>query len=855
MSAVRELFDALCDLPPEAREAALAASPAAPDIVARVRTLLAAELESRTTIAFGHWARHCGEAIAPAMSVAGAQLGAWRLLREIGHGGMGRVYLAERADGHYQQRAAVKLILEWSDPDLAAHFQRERQMLANLQHPQIARLLDGGQTPSGVPYLVMDYIDGVPLGEWCAAWASSLETRLALFASICQVVQYAHRNRVVHCDLKPSNVLVRADGVPVLLDFGIALALEPLGRATADAPSPWPLTPRYASPEQLRGETPGFASDIHALGLILRDMTLAEDDARARPGRRITREIEAIVACACAAEPAQRYASAAALADDVLRIGRHQPLAARAPSWRYVGAKLLRRRWPVFAATALMLAIATGFGWRLVLAERAARREAATADQAVDFLVSVFAASDNNQNPMPRKEPTARDLLDNGAERLRSELLDQPAVRARLLEALGQAYRHMGHNELAAGQLREAADLYQSAGVTDPTSAARSLEALTNTMANGDFPAEVVERTAQESLDLARRVHPAVSQPIANALMVQSLALRRGGHHDAALAAAEASLTINRHQFPGHRLGPAFGNLAIIKTSIGDYESGYADNESAAALSAPDSISQFYRHLTRGGLEERMGRCDESVATLRRAIAIEAGFRDESSAMAIWARTLLGRTLSSCGRHADAKAELDRAVADQIALGEDPKELLLIRTELARNQLLSGDADAALATFRTVAQAREASHGAGDPRTIVARVNVAEALLESGQADASTRETLAAAWHSWQALGQTHVSAALRVRALQARWELEHGDPALAAAWLAEVATWRERLPFRERPDLDVLQARVASALGERQRAFERARAALAAYRALLGDANPATQAAERLVGHLAEPT
>ena len=197
----------------------------------------------------------------------GDRLGAWRLVRRLAKGGMGAVYLAERADGHFEQRAAIKLIRGVPSAEMLVHFTRERQILATLQHPNIARLLDGGATPAGQPYLVMEYVEGEPIDAYCKAHALPLDARLALFEEVCAAVQFAHQRLIVHCDLKPSNVLVRADGTPVLLDFGIAQALDRRrGPSSVEAGY---FTPGYASPEQLRGEAVATATDVYSLGLIL----------------------------------------------------------------------------------------------------------------------------------------------------------------------------------------------------------------------------------------------------------------------------------------------------------------------------------------------------------------------------------------------------------------------------------------------------------------------------------------------------------------------------------------------------------------------------------------------------------
>ena len=220
-SELRRYFDLVCDLPPEVHAEALRKAGATESVVAEVMALLVADAATRT-LARDPVAQLASALLLTTELTAGDAVGAWRLLREIGHGGMGAVYLAERADGHFQQEAAVKLIRGLADAEAMDRFARERQLLASLQHPQIARLLDGGATPGGQPYLVMEYVEGRNLYQWCSEQNIGLDGRLALIASVCRTLQYAHQRLIVHCDLKPSNILVRSDGVPVLLDFGVA---------------------------------------------------------------------------------------------------------------------------------------------------------------------------------------------------------------------------------------------------------------------------------------------------------------------------------------------------------------------------------------------------------------------------------------------------------------------------------------------------------------------------------------------------------------------------------------------------------------------------------------------------------
>ena len=232
MSRLRRLFELACDTPDAEREPVLLAAGATPTERADVLALIEADAATQSR------ARRPLAALAAELDDTelrpGDVLGAWRLLRAIGSGGMGAVFLAERADGHFQQQGAVKLMRGRVDADGAAGFARERQLLAGLQHPQIARLLDGGATPQGHPYLVMEVVDGAPVDRWCRERDSGLDARLVLFASICRTVHFAHQRLIAHCDLKPANILVRDDGVPVLLDFGVARTLAQERTATTD---------------------------------------------------------------------------------------------------------------------------------------------------------------------------------------------------------------------------------------------------------------------------------------------------------------------------------------------------------------------------------------------------------------------------------------------------------------------------------------------------------------------------------------------------------------------------------------------------------------------------------------------
>ncbi len=329
------------------------------------------------------------------------QIGPYTILREIGRGGMGVVYLADRADGEYRKRVAIKLITgARREPNLEQRFRRERQILAQLEHPNIARLLDGGATESGQPYFVMEYIEGPPLIAWCDDHHLDVDARLQLFLFVCDAVSYAHRSLIVHRDLKPGNILVTPTGDPKLLDFGLARVVQSDVDSGSDAEitqaGPTPMTVAYASPEQIRGERQTVASDVYSLGVILYELLTAHRPYRAENASfaeivRITCEreptppsqflpglsgdLETILLKALAKDPHLRYPSVDEFAADLRRHLDGQPIHARPATFAYRAGKFVRRHRIAVPAAALAAALILSFaGLSWFEALRAQRR-------------------------------------------------------------------------------------------------------------------------------------------------------------------------------------------------------------------------------------------------------------------------------------------------------------------------------------------------------------------------------------------------------------------------------------------------------------------------------------------------
>ena len=401
-----------------------------------------------------------------------ARIGPYRIVSAIGQGGMGAVYLAERADGAFDQRVAIKVVRGLLDQDRVRRFRAERRILASLQHPNIARLVDGGTTEDGCPYLVMEYVEGQAIDVYAEQHGLGLDERLALFITVCQAGGHAHRHLIVHRDIKPSNIIVTAEGTPKLLDFGIAKLLDTddpeLSARTMTGM--YMLTPDYAAPEQVRGEAVTTATDVYALGVLLfqlvtsqrphtfRTLTAQEiervvcDTEAPRPSTiraGLHDDLDIVVGTALNKDIQRRYASVEALAEDLGRFLDGRPIHARPATWRYrAGRFVTRHRWEVGVA-ALFVAMLVAFSILVSLQAARLARERDTAQQERDaaeevssFLVSLFELNDPSRS---RGETvTARELLDRGAMQVESGLASQPVAQARLMDTMGRVYRQLG---------------------------------------------------------------------------------------------------------------------------------------------------------------------------------------------------------------------------------------------------------------------------------------------------------------------------------------------------------------------------------------------------------------------------
>lgn len=569
---LRELFERALEIAPASRPAWLDAQ----QLLAPEREVLLRLLQADEGAGFldtsvdEQAARIATDEISPE-GLIGREIGGFRIARFLGHGGMAAVFLGERISTDFRQTVAVKLLRRGLFSQLEQRlFLRERQVLAALEHPNVARLIDGGVTDAGIPYLVMEYVDGAPITVYADQQQLDLRQRVSLFLGVCRAVEAAHRNLIVHRDIKPSNILVTADGQAKLLDFGIAklLAEDGDGGGTVGV-----FTPEYAAPEQVRGGTITTATDVYGLGVLLHELLLGfrpagtptrrpssqidvavtgdggglvRSLAPARLRRLLRGDLDNILLKALTEEPARRYASAATLADDVERYLVRRPVAAHPPSRLYRTRKFVQRHRGSVAVTAIfVLAIIAAFSLTLWQAS-VARHEAQRANSVRHFLIELFDAA---KAKLPRNQrPTPELLVREAAKRARSDPTIDDALRADLLRTLGTVSKSMGDYNQAESLLDDAITLERKLGVSPS-----SPEWLDTLVQKGNV-LQVTNRNAQADRLMASilpQLRREDSDVGVSGLMLYTVTRLYSGHVDEAIAIAqEAAAKTDRYLPP-----------------------------------------------------------------------------------------------------------------------------------------------------------------------------------------------------------------------------------------------------------------------------------------------------------------
>jgi serine/threonine-protein kinase len=791
----------------EARASFLTGECAGDDALrAEVESLLAADRDADRVDALAESWREPWEGDAP--PAEGVRVGPYRLLEILGSGGMGTVWLAERDDDQFRQQVALKVLrAEANTPELRHRFRNERQILARLTHPNIARLHDGGITDDGRPWFAMEHVPGQPLDRFCAERRLAVPERVALLMQACDAVEHAHGKLVVHRDLKPSNILVTADGDVRLLDFGIAKLIEP--ESDPDGPTRTgtrAMTPDYASPEQVRGEPVTTESDVYSLGVVLFEIlterrphsvaglspseaerVICGDDApapstvAAEPARRriLAGDLDTIVAKALQKEPDRRYRSVAELHDDLRRYLEGRPVLARPDTASYRLRKFVRRhRWGVLAVAAMALSLMGGIAGTAWQARRAgvqaavAAGERDRAQQVTRVLVGMFEAADPLQ--AGGDAVSARAVLDRGRRWLDSAAGQDEAVRATLMLTMGKAYGNLAlydeAESLVTGALRERRAL---AGTDEDLAVAEALSelgALHQHLGRHDEARDAL----RQALDVRRRLLGEIAPEVAAAW---------------------------------NNLGSAFHSLSLV---------------------------------------------DSAVVCYRRAAELWERLPPEGNGLA---GTLgdLGTALGHAGEEAAADSLLRRAIA--LHREEPPGDALAAAlNNLALVRAREGDAAGAEPLLRESIAIRERILGEGHPVVATVRNNLAAILERRGKLDEAEPLYRAALAEKRVALGDLHPSVARSLNNLGILVQ-KRGDLDEAGRLLTESLEIRKRVWTADHPEV---------ARGLHNLAFLRAlkedpagaeplyREALAMRRSLLGDdADETRETAANLAGLL----
>lgn len=717
----------------------------------------------------------------------GLRAGPYQLTELIGQGGMGSVYRAVRADDQFRKNVAVKVLQPGTGrDDLIERFERERQILADLEHPNVARLIDGGATSDGRPYVVMEFVEGVPLDEYVAQNKPALRDRVRLFQAICAAVNYAHQNLIIHRDIKPANILVSADGTPKLLDFGIAKLLRDDVDADVTRTALRMMTPQYASPEHVRGEAMTTAADVYSLGVLLYQLLTDEVpyrpttssaielerlicDAEPKPpsqnasgvvlARELRGDLDNIVLRCLRKEPARRYTSTAALSEDLQRYLDGFPVEARPDSWGYRTSKFVRRNRYALAgaAAALFVVVAlVAFYTRQLQAERdRARVQAATAERVSDFLVTMF--EEANPDETPGDQVTARQLLDSGAERIRDELAGEEAVQARLLQTMGRAYYALGLFEQAKPIYEDALSMRRTVYGETSQEAAQALSDLASNFSSlGEF--ETAERLHQESLAVNREVNGPEHLEVATALHnLGHTRFERGEYAEAVRLLREGVEMRKRLKSePHYSLAQGLGTLGQALEFLGDHEEAEDYLRQALAMNRevlpPEhpSISQTMHNLAIP--LQAQGEFAESEALLREALDLSIRYQGGDHPDISAGYVALAMQFIQRDRFADAEEVFRQALdhdrrtqpADHWSVGYD----LL---GLARAIHSGGDAARAEPHYRAALANYTNAFQAGHPRLGKAKSTYAEALLDLGR----PREAYPLAKQGWEAISES----------------------------------------------------------------------------------------------------
>jgi eukaryotic-like serine/threonine-protein kinase len=903
---VRSLFDEVVALPADAREAHLRTLNTDIAIMTEVLALCAVDDRERHT----HFSTPLNVMIAGITAPKpklGDTLGVWKLIAEVGLGGMGQVFRAARSDGQFEQEAAIKLLHGIPSAKALEYLARERQILATLTHPNIARLYDGGTTPSGQPYLVMEYVEGTAIDTYAGEKKLSINDILTLMLDVCDALTFAHQRLVVHCDIKPSNILVTANQRPMLLDFGIARLLDgqvsqqTLADATAHNKSSQvtlaqAFTPRYASPEQLKGETLTTATDVYSLGKMLAELTKI---AANQTG--IDKELRAIITKATETDTLKRYATASALAADIVRYRQRLPLQAMPLTPIYRTQKFTQRNWPwLTAACVFVLTIAAATtniinernraqsaelaalierdATALARAEALRERDRATAAelnaltdrdrakasetlavseknratqaeassrQTSEFLVSVFDSS--NPNAESGDIPASK-LITAAEARLEKEMVGQPQTQASLYSAMGRVQSNMGRPNEARKNYRLAIAMERKQN--RPLELARVLTL--------EFQNDVLKldnsnmlSLAREALALREQYAPADSIEVAQSLAYAGYALRAtSGDLKQAEQLITRALAIYEKRDANslgmaeaqHIAGQVYGVLGQRERAIAAYRRSIAIKQIKLGDGHPDVMLSL-QYLA--GDLNRTRQFVEAESIFRRIVAQNEKLHGRQNVNMLRPLVYLGNVLIATGRPREALTLAEEAL--QIAektVGRDSTYAALVLSNVGAAKAELGDLVGAAAHFRESLMLMKKYMRPIDNAVAEQQLQLGRTLSRMGEANEAMLHLQGAYDIYKKVLGDTH-RLTLSVVAELARAAILQDKLADALMWQAKLPT---QLPITDKDiaaEIAMAHAFIATKQATNETALQKLLAAERLFFELYGERDQRTWLAQ----------
>ncbi len=798
-SRAEALFDAALNLPPAEREAFLEDQCSnEPALLLAVQKLLHSHVSSGSFLENIVGAAANSALAAP---TAPPRFDDWEVEAEIGQGGMGIVYKAHRDKEGFTQQAAIKVLRQsLSTPDLIGRFRDERRILASLAHPNIAALLDGGNTPDGLPWFAMEFVDGRPLQAYCNEQKLSPRQIVELVIEISLAVHFAHRNLVIHRDLKPSNIFVTAGGTPKLLDFGIAKLIgEAANREETQIRL---LTPDYASPEQMHGGPITTASDTYSLAVILHRL-LTGALPSAKPNQLDT-DLNRILNKALREEPDRRYSSAEAFALDLRRYLDGFPVSASPETWSYFLQKFVLRNKAACAIATLALVGISTLTYIAFEQRRTAISERTRAETALNFLIGVFASPDPNESL--GKDPTAVQLLEEGSRRIATELSSQPELRASLESVMASAYMGLARFDEAEKLLRAALQTQVAATGRQSTATADILILLGSALQQNGRTPEAFPYY-EEALQIREK-------------------LLGPDHALTGSALYEITLTLDN-------LGRRKEAESSVRRSIAIFDKAHG-HEHASTADAVQLLSDVLRHE---------GRFAEALPHIHEALAIREKVKGPQHPDTAHSLNALGRCLIQSGKPAEAVPFIERALAIQVQVfGESHPEPSASRSNLAGALSASGQHDRAFALYSETLRHLTNRYGERHPYVAGTYYSLAAVQLVKGDLNAAAPWVeKSAALH--QKLLQPGSPALMRALTQKGHYLNRAGKHAAAEPFLRDLEAQQSRKLNPGDPDLAQTRFALGVCLSQLKKYAEAEKLLLSAYETFLASRGPSHSA------------